>query len=77
MHIQILWLIKQHFFFFLLYNFYYHYDYYHYYYRRINTFWISTGLFPQEIIVALSTSVLLKTVTLTTMKGNKKNYAIR
>jgi len=35
---------------------------------RINTFWISTGLFPQEIIVALSTSVLLKTVTLTTMK---------
>jgi len=35
---------------------------------RINTFWISTGLFPQEVIIALSTSVLLKTVTLTTMK---------
>ncbi|ORX71684.1 hypothetical protein BCR32DRAFT_297303 [Anaeromyces robustus] len=35
---------------------------------RINTFWISTGLFPQEIIIALSASVLLKTVTLTTMK---------
>ncbi|ORX58576.1 hypothetical protein BCR36DRAFT_402067 [Piromyces finnis] len=37
---------------------------------RINTFWISTGLFPQEIIIALSSSVLLKTVTLTTMKVN-------
>jgi len=37
--------------------------------RRINTFWISTGLFPQEIVIALSSSVLLKTVTLTTMKG--------
>jgi len=35
---------------------------------RINTFWISTGLFPQEIVIALSTSVLLKTVTITTMK---------
>ncbi|OUM66106.1 hypothetical protein PIROE2DRAFT_6719 [Piromyces sp. E2] len=35
---------------------------------RINTFWISTGLFPQEIVIALSSSVLLKTVTLTTMK---------
>jgi len=35
---------------------------------RINTFWISTGLFPQEIVIALSSCVLLKTVTLTTMK---------
>lgn len=43
---------------------------------RINTFWISTGLFPQEIIVGLSTTVTLKSVILSTMKVAKVSLEV-
>ena len=46
------------------------------YFSNQDTYWLSTGVFPQEIIVSFQSMVAMETILLRCSKGNRNKHTI-